>query len=476
MHTILIIDDDLGFQYVLKRLVESKGHEVLLAETIQQGLQLAADHEPAAVYLDISLPDGNGVDDALPELCRLPNRPEIIMITGLGSQEEAGKALQQGAYDYISKNTPVEEILAVLTQALELFQSRTAKSDAIHKGETFSHFDRSRLVGTSEPFLKCIELARQFSGTDSNVLLLGETGTGKELFARTIHENSHRKHNSFVTVDCASLPEKIAASILFGHIKGAFTSAESTQEGLVAKADGGTLFLDEIGELSLDLQKLFLRVLQEHCFRQVGSTQEKPCDFRLIAATNKDLYQLSQDGSFRNDLYYRLQTCVINLPPLSNRDHDIVELAEMFLKSFCKKQKQPLKSCSETFLQALTGYVWEGNVRELENAIEFALSAADAEPVLCVHHLPPAIRIQVAKTKFARATAGENQDTITFSAEAESDGFPSFTNYKEVMGTQSEKTYISKIYEMSGGNIHKMMELSNLSRSRCYALIKQHLK
>ncbi|MBG0791164.1 MAG: sigma-54-dependent Fis family transcriptional regulator [Desulfovibrionaceae bacterium] len=471
--TILIIDDDLGIQYALGRMVEKLGHAALLAGSLEQGRALVSAHAPAVIFLDIFLPDGNGVE-ALPDFCAGSPLSEIIMITGLGSQDEAERALLAGAYDFISKNTPMEELGDIVAQALE--RHRAKRADREDPG--IAAFGEALLVGGSTEFRRSVNLARQFSETDSNVLLLGETGTGKELFAETIHANSARRDHPFVPVDCASLPENLAPSILFGHARGAFTSASSSREGLMAKADKGTLFLDEIGELPLETQKVFLRVLQERRFRPVGGTREQPCDFRLIAATNQDLQALSEQGAFRKDLYYRLQTCVITLPGLRRRGDDVLVLAERFVRDLCEKEEQAVKVCSELFLKTLRMYPWRGNVRELRNAMEFAVAAARNEDELCVHHLPDRIRIFTAKYKFIQASkggpAGQDCREAALSL-ADSTRFPGFTEYKETMGAQLEREYMRTVHSVAHGDIRAMMELTKLSRSRCYALVKQYV-
>ncbi|GAU08161.1 sigma-54-dependent transcriptional regulator [Desulfoplanes formicivorans] len=476
-HKILIVDDDLSVQYALKRIIENHGHDVISACTLEEGFAHAQVYSFSVVLLDIGLPDGNGMD-AIGNFSQSPGHPEIIIITGLGTEDDVSRALASGAYDYISKHAPMEEVIATLDQALSLWESTTHDSHG-SPGPQGKRFSRDRLCGSSAPFMRSLALAEQYARVDSNVLILGETGTGKELFARTIHDNSARKSSPFVTVDCASLPDSLAQSILFGHVKGAFTSADVPQRGLVAEAEQGTLFFDEIGELPLDVQKIFLRVLQEKTYRLVGSTREIACDFRLIAATNRNLLQMVEDGKFRKDLYFRLQTCILELVPLRQRKEDIEELVAFFIERFCDFYRQPLRSCTPVFMQALTSYPWPGNVRELMHAIEYALSASRSSDPLSVHHLPGKIRVHGVKQKFVKNITMRHKTTSNRSCAdrnlLQKNNFPEFAEYRKNVLYQAEKNYMHQLSSLANKNIQYMMHLSGLSKSRCYALMKKYL-
>jgi len=474
MYNILVVDDDVSIHYILKRIIENEGHQVSLSSSIGEGLNMAAREPFSAVFLDIFLPDGNGLT-ALAEFKKSPGHPEVVMITGFGSEDDAEKAMITGAYDYISKKTPVDDIIAILSQAIACHDATNRQHTLEATSGDESPFNRKHLVGSSECFVTCLKLAEQYSRVESNVLILGETGTGKEVFARAIHENSPCKDGEFVTVDCASLPDNLAQSILFGHRKGAFTSAESNQEGLVVEADGGTLFLDEIGELPLDVQKIFLRILQERAFRPLGAGKEIQCRFRLIAATNRNLGQMVTEGRFRKDLYYRLQSCVLTLPTLRERADDIEALVHLFLKRLLRTYEMPDIKLSKAFINSLKLYRWDGNVRELMNAVEYAVSAGRFSGELLPHHLPRQIRIHATKMSFA-ACSLERRESAGFSKGLSDEAaFPTYEEYKKAMGIQLEKNYIRQVYRMARGDVKKVMGLSKLSKSRCYALIKTHV-
>ena len=262
---------------------------------------------------------------------------------------------------------------------------------------------RESIIGESPQLRGCLELVAQAASTDANALIQGETGTGKELFARAIHENSRRARKSFVVVDCASLPETLVEGMLFGHKKGAYTGADSSSEGLIKQADGGTLFLDEIGELSLSTQRSFLRVLQERCFRPLGGEELVRSEFRVIAATNRTLEAQVKQGAFRSDLFFRLKTIAIELPPLRDRASDIKDILFFHLNRLRDRYGLGVKGLSPEFLEAILAYSWPGNVRELINAVEYALSSSGEEPSLYPQHLPTDIRITLAQESLLTA-------------------------------------------------------------------------
>lgn len=301
----------------------------------------------------------------------------------------------------------------------------------------------------------------------SNVKITGATGTGKDLFARAIHENSVRAGERFVIVDCASLPETLVESVLFGHVKGAFTGAERSQEGLIKQADNGTLFLDEVGELPLSLQKSFLRVLQERRFRPVGGKEEISSDFRLICATNRDLAAMVAAGTFREDLFYRLNAIVIDLPPLNSRKQDIHDITFHHIKNICRRNGTPIKKCSQEFLDTLAEYHWPGNVRELVNALENACSECGNSTTLLSIHLPVKIRIQVTRKSVSAKQPNSIQPDSVQPAEQP------FLGFRELMD-ETENRYLREMLSHTQGNIKKCCEISGLSRSRIYALLKKH--
>ena len=315
----------------------------------------------------------------------------------------------------------------------------------------------------------------QGARSNTNVLINGETGTGKELFARAIHENSQRANHNFVIVDCAALPDTLVESVLFGYTRGAFTGADHSQEGLIAQADKGTLFLDEVGELPMSVQKSFLRVLQERIFRPLGSGRESKSDFRLVAATNRNLSELCQKGLFREDLLYRLQSFVIELPPLRDRPEDIKELAIHYMTKLCERNGTGTKGLSPDFMEALLAYYWPGNVRELVNTIDRSLAAAQNEPTLYRKHLPPHIHIYVARSAVTEEPARETPAAKPTETGPETpqtpktaNTFPTIREFRESM----ERQYIKDLLQITQNDIGFAVKISGMSKSRIYDLVK----
>ena len=328
---------------------------------------------------------------------------------------------------------------------------------------------RCGIVGESQAVADCLALVSQAAGSDTGVLITGETGTGKELFARAIHENSRRASKSLVVVDCTALPETLVESLLFGHERGSFTGAERSQEGLIKQAHGGTLFLDEVGELPLPVQKSFLRVLQERRFRPIGGTKEIDVDFRLVAATNRDLDQMAKDGSFRQDLLFRLRSFTIALPPLRNHREDIHELMVYHLSNLCQRYNITTKGFSPDVLEAFRSYEWPGNVRELVNALERALAAAWHEPTLFAKHLPQEIRIKLLRRSIQRDQG--------YSGASGQIGPKPLLSWKETRDAGLDKLeyeYLRDLMAHTKGDVNEALEISGLKRSRLYQLLKKH--
>lgn len=399
MARILILDDDFEVCETIESLVTRLSHECDKAHTLKDGLEAARERNFDVVFLDVRLPDGNGLD-ILPQLMELPSPPEVIILTGKGDPDGAELAIKGGVWDYLVKPSSVREISLTLGRALKYHCEKTDR-------RAFSEINLSNVKGSSPVIKASLNLLTQAAQSDSNVLVTGETGTGKELFASTIHVNSKRSKGQFVVVDCAALTESLVESTLFGHRKGAFTSAQNDRTGLVKLADGGTLFLDEVGEMPLTIQKAFLRVLQERTFRPVGDIREQSSDFRLIAATNQDLDEMVEKGEFRSDLLFRIKTMRIHLPPLKQRADDIRTLAESRVQELCDQYGMEPKTFGSDFFPALESYDWPGNVRELFNILERAVIAASDEKTLYAMHLPRTLRIQVAKAQIARMTGSE---------------------------------------------------------------------
>ena len=381
MPHVLIIDDDDLMCDMLSDMVESMGYHASCATTLREGLAMISSGPVDVVFLDIRMPDGSGLD-TLPRIKALPSSPEVIIITGMGDPDGAEIAIKNGAWDYIQKSSSIKEMTLPFMRALQYREEkRTRRPLAAFKAEG--------MVGNCAAIRRCLDVMAEAAQSDASVLVVGETGTGKELCARAIHDNGPRATRNFVVVDCAALPATLVESVLFGHEKGAFTGAEKSQEGLIRQAHGGTLFLDEIGELSLDLQVKLLRVLEEGRFERLGSTKSLQINVRIIAATNRDLAQEVVAKRFRSDLYYRLNVFPILVPPLRERLEDIPSLVWTFVKQYEKKMDKRIDRIPRKSMDALQRYAWPGNVRELKNIVEHAIITSRDESLrLRLPHLP----------------------------------------------------------------------------------------
>ncbi len=367
MHHILIIDDDESVRDVLEAFFKEKGFNVTAAADGQSGLDLLKQEKFDLFFVDLVMPGMGGLD-VLREASALHINTPAIVITAFGTVKTAIEAMRLGAFDYITKPFILEELLIVVNRSLDV--SKLQKENVMLKRQLKQKYDFHRLTGNSPQMQKVYELIEKIADTDSTVLIYGESGTGKELVAKTIHFNSSRAQNPFVPMNCAAIPKDLLESELFGHEKGAFTGAINTRIGRFELANGGTILLDEIGDLHPSLQVKLLRVLQEREFERVGSTKTIKVDVRILAATNKDLEKATREGTFREDLYYRLNVIPLHIPPLRKRREDIPVLIEDFMNNFSKKKKkEPLKILPEA-LECLMNYRWPGNVRELENLIE----------------------------------------------------------------------------------------------------------
>jgi len=330
------------------------------------------------------------------------------------------------------------------------------------------------VIGKSTAIRSCYDLVAQAARCNSNVLLLGETGTGKELFAKTIHKNSLQARGPFVPVDCAALTESLLESILFGHAKGAFTGAGKDRTGLVKQADNGTLFLDEIGELPMSIQKTFLRVLQEHSFRPVGASREISSSFRLISATNRNLEDMVAQGTFRQDLFFRLKTIIIELPPLRQRKEDIKPLALYFTNKLCEEYERPNKGFDADFFTTLAAYDWPGNVRELFSTLERAFVTSGNEETIFAMHLPPEIRIRVTKNQLQKKMqSSAHKTTIGTGLHPPLPEAPALTDFRGFR-SDMEKRYLEELVQLTGGDLKEILKRSGLSRSHFYAMVKKY--
>lgn len=459
MARILIVDDDPMLCTALEGVLSGMGHATDSAHTLASGLEAARKSGPEIIILDVGLPDGNGLA-AIAEFRETSTAPEVIILTGDGDPDSAEQAIRSGAWSYITKPPGVNDIRLPVKRALQYRRS--------HKPSGAHSLKRHGIVGKSRPMKHCLGLAAKAAATEASVLIQGDTGTGKELFARAIHNNSRRATGPFVVVDCAALPENLVESMLFGHEKGAFTGADRQYKGLVRQADGGTLFLDEVGELSRNVQRAFLRVLQDRRFRPVGGVVEVESNFRLVAATNRNLDDLVADGLFREDLLFRLRSIAVKLPPLSARTGDVQVLAEYFLERFCDRQGIVRKGMASDFREALGRYDWPGNVRELMGAMESSLAQAEGEPNLMFRHLPTHIRAAVARASVEPRCG----PCPAWTKDAES--FPTLKAFREERVAEAERLYLGDLMIAVGWDVSKARKIAGLSRARMYAVLRRH--
>lgn len=378
MPKILIIDDEDKLRSLLARIIRAEGFDVQEAADARAGLQLLERQNFEVILCDVKLPDANGVE-LVKKLKEAAPATEVILLTAYGNIPDGVRAIQHGAFDYITKGNDNDRILPLIHRAIEKNRLRQRVENLEKRvGEKYS-FDT--ILGQSTALRRVIELARKVATTDATVLLTGETGTGKEVFAQAIHQASGRAGRSFVALNCSTFSRELLESELFGHVKGAFTGALKDKKGFIEEADGGTLFLDEIGEMPLDLQAKLLRVLETSEFIRVGENKPGKSNFRLIAATNKDLKTESEQQRFRADLYFRLNVFALHLPPLRERVADIEPLVKHFVAEFCAKLNKVPLTYDAGFLSALQTYPWPGNIRELRNCLERSVILAGQEPL-----------------------------------------------------------------------------------------------
>src|SRR5438067_479618 len=368
--SVLIIDDEIAIRESLETLLEFEGYSVQSAETGEQGLVKLGERPYDLVLLDFALPDRNGLE-ILRDIRDRDPQLAVIMITAYGTVDNAVRAMQNGATNFIQKPWDNEKLLADVRAAVG--RRRAEEENEQLKRALKQRYNFENIIGKSEPMLKIFDLVSQVAPSRSTVLIQGESGTGKELIAKAIHASSPRRNRPFVPVNTGSMPADLLESTLFGHVKGAFTSAIASKKGLFEIADRGTLFLDEIGTMSLETQAKILRVLQDRKFMHLGGVQEIQVDVRILAATNVDLKQLVREGKFREDLFYRLNVITIDLPPLRQRKEDIPLLVEFFLRKYSEENERPRRRMMPEALRPLLSYSWPGNVRELENVVERAV-------------------------------------------------------------------------------------------------------
>lgn len=453
---ILVVDDEPMMTEGLKLVLGAEGYRVQTAQDFRAGHTALQRGKFDLVISDLQLPDDQ--QGGLSLLRAVKSRDsqngqsetEVIIITGVGSVTKAVEATKAGAFYFVEKPFEPEQMLLLVEKALERRRLRT-ESESLRK-----HFQRSEfssMIGASKAMQKIYETIESVAKSDANVLIIGESGTGKELIANAIHFNSLRAQQEFVKVNCSALPKELIESELFGYVKGAFTGANQNRSGLIAEAKGGSLMLDEIGEMPLELQPKLLRVLEERRFRPVGSSETFEADFRLIAATNREPREAIKDGQMREDLFYRVSTITINVPPLRERSEDLQILIDHFFNKFSNKYKRPLQGISQAAYQRLFAHPWPGNVRELQNALERAVLLAKGN------------QIQPEDLPFGASTLDGEQDGMA----AQHFNVPPDMTLAEI-----EKIVIAETLKRTDGNKQEAARLLGIYRPRLYSKIRKY--
>ena len=443
MDSILIIDDEPQIRKLLSRMMELEGYEVFQAADCQSTLKQLKLHNPQVVLCDVFLPDGNGVD-MVTTIKKLYPELEVILLTAHGNIPDGVQAIKNGAFDYITKGDDNNKIIPLISRAMAQAKKNVGEKVKTEETQSFS-FDA--IKGKSEGMQQAVALARKVSATDVTVLLTGETGTGKEVFAQAIHRNSLRKENAFVAVNCSAFSKDLLESEIFGHKAVSFTGAMKDKKGLFEVADNGTIFLDEIGEMAFELQAKLLRVLEAGEYIKIGDTKPTKVNVRVISATNRDLKKEIEQGNFREDLYYRLSVFQIHLPPLRERKEDIELLAESFIQLFSKKLGKQVEGMAPEFLKALKAADWRGNIRELRNVIERSMIVCDKQ--LTLQDLP--IEIQNARQE-------------DYSGK----------NYSEFELAAMEKRHIAKVLQHTKGNKTEASRLLKIGLTTLYRKIEEY--
>ncbi|MDP2681563.1 MAG: sigma-54 dependent transcriptional regulator [Deltaproteobacteria bacterium] len=441
---ILIIDDEDSMRHMLSIILKKEGYDAVSAESGRQAIKMLEKEDFDFILCDIRMPEMNGMEFLKShQLSAISHQPVVIMMSAYGAIDTAIECMKLGAYDYISKPFKTDEIILTLKKAEE--RERLKRENTRFKHIAEQEYDLKNIITEDKQLLEIFKLIKKVADYNTTVLITGESGTGKELIARAIHYHGKRKDKLFVAVNCGAIPAMLLESELFGHVKGAFTDAVRNKPGLFEEADAGTMFLDEIGELPKELQVKLLRVIQEGEIRRVGDSKSKKIDVRIIAATARDLSEEIKKGSFREDLFYRLNVVNINLPPLRERKGDIPTLAWHFLKIYSDKFGKPLKGIDKEAMDAISSYQWPGNVRELENVMERAVILEDAD-VITQKSLP-----------FFKTPAPGPQPPGLSIKKAE-----------EVV----EKELIKKALDATGGNKTKAAELLEISHRALLYKIK----
>lgn len=445
---ILIVDDSQTARKLLKKGLDGEGYEFLEASNGTECMHKIREDEPDLVLLDYVMPGGDGIT-VLERIQNLDNPPIVIMQTARGSEEVAVSAIKKGAYDYLKKPCETGEILVTIEKALERKQ---LEQNNQRFSEELQAYRDSDIIGESEPIIETRNKIEQVAPTPASVVITGESGTGKELVAKQLHKFSLRD-GPFLTVDCASLPENLIQSELFGHEKGAYTGAKSQRIGKFERAEGGTIFLDEIGEMSLETQKLLLRVLEEEEVERLGGDEKIPIDARIVCATNKNLSDAVEEGTFRKDLYYRIKVVHFHLPPLRERGNDRTLLAQYFLKQFKEQYNCPGITLSERALDAIDNYHWPGNIRELKNVMERAIIICDDDEIS-----RDSLPLDIEKSPDIPTGTDHPRD---------------FQKAKQQVIRNFERTFLTEALKRNDGNISRTADEIGMYRQNLHKKIKK---
>jgi putative PEP-CTERM system response regulator len=450
---ILVVDDEPDMVETVARILTRLGHESVTATDGRAALAALEREQPDLVLTDLRMPGMDGLE-VLKEVKRVIPQAPVVLFTAHATIETAVEAIKAGAFDYITKPFTADQLQVVIERALT--QRRLQEENRRLKEQLQESYRFENIIGRSLPMLQVFEVIKKVARSEANVLIVGESGTGKELVARSIHVNSARVAKPFVPVDCASLPENLLESELFGHEKGAFTGAHMTRPGLFEYANGGTVFLDEVGDLGGNLQAKLLRVLQERQIRRVGGNRLIPVDVRVISATNRDLEEVVKRAEFREDLFYRLNVISIPLPPLRERKGDVPLIAHHYLRKYVASSGKRITGIAPETLALLESHRWPGNVRELQNVIERAVVLAEHEGLL-PEDLPEHIRVREAG-----AVAAESRPDLPMK------------RAKDEWTRTFEKEYLRSLLRRHQGNISQAARAAGVDRKTIHRLLKKH--
>ncbi len=441
-YNVLIIDDERELRQMLSRLLKVEGFNTHDSSTAKEGIEILKKKDFHCILCDVKLPDANGVE-LITEIKKQQPGAEVVLLTAFGKVHDGITAIRNGAFDYLLKGEDNDRIIQTVLNACQKSELNIRIKEL--KRKLSGEISFSDVIGNSKSIRDSIELAKKVAGTDTTVLLTGETGTGKEIFARAIHSESNRSDGVFLALNCGNFSSELLESELFGYRAGSFTGAAKDKKGLIEEASGGTLFLDEIGEIPLELQPKFLRVLESGEYFRIGDTSPRMSDIRLIAATNRNLASESESGRFRRDLYFRLSAFQIDLPNLNSRKEDIVLLADVFVKQMASKLRKNIAGMNGEFRELLNNHNWKGNIRELRNVIERACIVEESD-TLSAESLP---------LEFKLHTIGNaSSDAVTLS--------------------QAEENHIRRVMKLAEGNKPKAAKMLDIGLSTLYLKLKEY--